>query len=115
MRMVPVILLSVLVLTGICIAGTTGKIAGSVLDAQTGDPLPGANVIVEGTNHGTAADLSGNYTLLNLSPGLYNLRISMIGYQEYVVENVLLRLLIYLMRVYQNMRLLLLNILKQFH
>jgi hypothetical protein len=42
MRMVTIILLSVFFLTGICYAGTTGKIAGSMLDAQTGDPLPGA-------------------------------------------------------------------------
>jgi outer membrane receptor for ferrienterochelin and colicin len=88
MRILPIILLSVFFLTGICYAGTTGKIAGSVLDAQTGDPLPGANVIVEGTNLGAATDLSGNYTVLNLPPGLYNIRISVIGYQEYVVENV---------------------------
>ena len=34
-------------------AGETGKIAGKVTDAETGDPLPGTNVIVAGTNLST--------------------------------------------------------------
>ncbi len=40
-------------------AGTTGKISGKVLDAETNEALPGANVTVEGTNMGDATDLQG--------------------------------------------------------
>lgn len=37
-------------------AATTGKVAGVVSDAETGDALPGANVILEGTSMGAATD-----------------------------------------------------------
>ncbi len=69
-------------------AGTTGKLAGRVIDQETGEPLPGVNVIVEGTTLGAATDLEGNYIVLNLPPGTYNVRAQMIGYQPVVVSNV---------------------------
>ena len=39
------------------------KVSGTVTDANTGDKLVGANVIVEGTEAGTSTDVDGNYTL----------------------------------------------------
>ncbi|MBN1155068.1 carboxypeptidase regulatory-like domain-containing protein [candidate division KSB1 bacterium] len=69
-------------------AGTTGKITGKVTDAQNGDPLPGVNVLVEGTMMGAATDLDGEYIILNVPPGIYSLRATMIGYSASVVENV---------------------------
>ena len=45
-------------------AGTTGKISGKVLDAESGTPLPGVNIILEGTTLGAASDLQGNYIIL---------------------------------------------------
>lgn len=47
-------------------AGTTGKIAGVVKDKETGEPLPGANVIIVGTTYGASANLDGEYVILNL-------------------------------------------------
>ena len=44
---------------GVCIAGTTGKISGKVTDAESGQPFPGVNVFLEGTNYGAATDLEG--------------------------------------------------------
>jgi outer membrane receptor protein involved in Fe transport len=69
-------------------AGITGKIVGRVIDAETGDPLIGANVIVEGTSLGAAADMDGYYMILNVRPGTYSVRAMMIGYQDVVVQNV---------------------------
>lgn len=69
-------------------AGTTGKIAGKVTDAETGEPLPGANIVIEGTNLGAASDLNGNYTILNVPPGVYSVRFRFIGYAEVIVQNV---------------------------
>ena len=51
------------------IAGTTGKISGRVVDFDTGDPLPGVNIQLEGTTLGAASDLYGYYTILNIPPG----------------------------------------------
>ena len=47
-------------------AGNTGKIAGTVKDAQSGEPLVGANVIIKGTTKGAATDENGEeLTLLD--------------------------------------------------
>ena len=63
-------------------AGTTGKIAGEVKDAKTGEPLPGVNVFLDGTAMGGATDLEGYYVILNVPPGKYTLKVVNIGYKE---------------------------------
>ena len=42
-------------------AGQTGKISGTILDRDTGEPVIGANVILENTFFGAAADIEGYY------------------------------------------------------
>jgi len=69
-------------------AGTTGKISGNVTDKSTGEILTGTNIILEGSSSGAASGLDGNYVILNLSPGIYTLRATMIGYKSLVIENV---------------------------
>ncbi len=60
----------------------TGKIVGTVTNASTGEALPGANVIVVGTYLGAATDTDGHFTILNVSPGVYDLQVSVIGYKK---------------------------------
>ncbi|MCF6238362.1 MAG: TonB-dependent receptor, partial [Candidatus Marinimicrobia bacterium] len=62
-------------------AGTTGKIAGLVRDAESGDPLVGCNVIVDGTTYGASVGLDGDYFITGLPPGNYSVTATMIGYQ----------------------------------
>ncbi|MBN2279794.1 MAG: TonB-dependent receptor [Candidatus Marinimicrobia bacterium] len=69
-------------------AATTGKISGTVTDMQTGDPLMGANIIVNEAQMGAAADINGNFIIANIPPGLYTVQISMIGYATQVVREV---------------------------
>jgi outer membrane receptor protein involved in Fe transport len=69
-------------------SGTTGKIAGTVIDKTTGDPLPGVNVIVDGTAFGNVTDLNGNYSILFVPPGIYDVTVSMIGYRKTTISNV---------------------------
>jgi len=73
------LLVSVLVLPFSAFAAN-GIITGKVTDAKTGEALPGANVIIEGTNLGAATDLSGNYVIKNVPPGVYTLKVTYIGY-----------------------------------
>ncbi|MCK5086887.1 MAG: TonB-dependent receptor, partial [Melioribacteraceae bacterium] len=68
-------------------AGSTGKIAGTVTDKETGEPLPFANVFVDGTSLGAASDLDGNYTILNVPPGIYSITASVISYQKVTVTD----------------------------
>jgi outer membrane receptor for ferrienterochelin and colicin len=85
---VPCLYFIFILLSSIAYAGTTGKIAGRVIDAETGDPLPGCNVLIEGTNLGAASNPDGEFFILNIPPGTYTVRASMIGYKPYRVENV---------------------------
>jgi len=70
------------------LAGTTGKISGIVRDAETNDPLPGCNIIIEGTTLGAASNINGEFFILNIPPGIYTVRASMVGYKAYRIENV---------------------------
>jgi len=46
-------------------AGLEGKakIEGSIFDSQNNEPLPGANVVIEGTRYGAATDLKGKFVI----------------------------------------------------
>ncbi len=69
-------------------AGTTGKITGTVIDKETKEPLPGVNIVLEGTTMGAATDENGSYFILNVPPGMYTVVASMIGYQVEKVTQV---------------------------
>lgn len=69
-------------------AGTTGKITGKVTDTKTGELLPFVNITIGGTNLGAATDIDGNYVILNIPPGRYNVKAQYIGYQSVLVENI---------------------------
>ncbi len=69
-------------------AGTTGKIAGKVTDAQTKETLPSVNILVVGTSLGGASDMDGEYFILNVPPGIYQLKASAVGYTPVSVSTV---------------------------
>lgn len=69
--------------------GQTGKISGVVTDAESGDPLPGVNIVLENTEQGAATDANGNYFIINITPGNYSLSASMIGYAKITKTDVL--------------------------
>ncbi|MDH3268536.1 MAG: TonB-dependent receptor, partial [Ignavibacteria bacterium] len=84
-------LLILIILVGFTLstlAGTTGKISGIVRDAETNEPLPGCNIVIEGTELGAASNLDGQFIILNIPPGIYTVRASMVGYKNYVINNV---------------------------
>ena len=66
-------------------AGTTGKISGKVVD-ENDEPLIGCNIIVKGTSYGAATNLEGEYFILNVPPGIYQISASMIGYGTVTIE-----------------------------
>lgn len=70
------------------LAQNSGKIVGTVKDAETGQPLPGANVIIEGTMLGAASDLEGKFVIMRVPPGRYTLVANFIGYQRIYLQNV---------------------------
>ena len=68
------------VIPSIIFSGTTGKITGVVIDSETKSPLPGANVMIDGTGLGAATDTEGNYFIINVPPGVYKVKAMMMGY-----------------------------------
>ncbi len=57
------------------------RIKGVVVDALTGKPLQNANIIIVGSQRGAAADQQGEFVILNVSPGEYTVKATMIGYE----------------------------------
>jgi hypothetical protein len=71
----------------------TQTFRGRVIDAYTELPLPGATVVILGTDplKGTATDRNGEYRIDQLPLGRINVQVSMVGYQGTVLNNLLLR------------------------
>lgn len=68
-----------------------GTIKGTIIDANTNEPLIGASVLIEGTTNGAAADLDGNYTIQNVKPGTYRLVASYVSYNDVHKDEVAVR------------------------
>lgn len=68
--------------------GTTGKIAGRIIDFNTKEPIPGVNVIIEETNLGAATNIEGWYVINNIPPGIYTITVSAVGYQKKQITNI---------------------------
>ncbi|MCF8412629.1 MAG: TonB-dependent receptor [Melioribacteraceae bacterium] len=87
------------VFTQVTFAGETGKIAGTVLDTKTGEPLIGVNIILVSKlengsevkmseTYGAATDINGDYYILNIPPGSYSIKATYIGYTTSVQKDV---------------------------
>jgi len=58
----------------------TGRIAGTVVDAATGEPLPNANVLLADAETGTATDAAGQFTVAPVQAGRHRLVVTYVGY-----------------------------------
>ena len=87
MHIIPRLLL-IIFLSNFLVGQTTGKITGTIKDAETDEVLIGANIILEGTYSGAASDVDGSYYILNVKPGIYSIVVDMIGYKRVKVQNI---------------------------
>ena len=53
-----------------------GSIAGTITDSDTGETIPGVNVIVRGTTFGASTDFDGEYIIRNIRPGDYTIEVA---------------------------------------
>jgi len=67
-------------------AQVDGQIIGKITEAGSNSPLPGAHIIIEGTNRGAASDASGRFSILRVPPGTYTLKATFLGYQDETQE-----------------------------
>lgn len=63
-------------------AQQTGSITGRVTEAATGNPIPGAQIVLEGTRRGTLTNTEGRYVLLNVPEGTREVRVINLGYSS---------------------------------
>ncbi|MDO8550292.1 MAG: TonB-dependent receptor [Ignavibacteria bacterium] len=68
--------------------GQSGKISGKVIDQQSQEPLIGANILIVGTTYGAATDVNGNFSILQVPVGEYNIKASYIGYQGVTIQGI---------------------------
>ncbi len=69
---------------GTSAAFAQGRIQGVVTDANGGDPLPGANIIlVESPTRGASSGVDGSFTIPNVPAGSYTVRATYLGYSSF--------------------------------
>ena len=79
LRRIPLLLLAFLPVISLA----QQSVSGMITDADTGEPLLGVTVLVQGTNKGTVSDFDGNYLIQNLDAGDYVLDVSYTGYSKF--------------------------------
>lgn len=78
------VLIAFFSLITLSVAAQTGIVQGRISDANTNEPIPFANVILQGTTVGASSDLDGNYEITGVKPDLYNVEVSFLGYKSVV-------------------------------
>ncbi|MBN1637573.1 MAG: carboxypeptidase-like regulatory domain-containing protein, partial [Ignavibacteriales bacterium] len=87
-KLIKTILLILLVFTTNLFAQKNGKITGNVIDQETGDPIIGANIMIDGTMLGAASDIDGMFVINAVPEGNYAVTLSCIGYAKKTVTDV---------------------------
>jgi len=64
-----------------------GLVKGRVFNVKNNEPVPFATIQIFETTKGTIADAEGNFSLDNIEPGFYKLRVSAVGYKAYFSES----------------------------
>ena len=65
-----------------------GKLGGKVTDAESKEGLIGANIVILNTDMGAASDVNGDYFILNVTPGTYDVKVSYVGYGDQILRNI---------------------------
>jgi len=64
----------------------SGSIKGHISDAETGNALVGANIVLKGTSFGAVSDIEGNYYIANVPSGSYEVTAMYIGYNNFKTD-----------------------------
>jgi hypothetical protein len=76
----------ILMIMAIQVFSQTGSIKGQIEDSETGEPLIGATVLMQGTTKGAVTDVDGNYIIKEVNAGTYNLVISYVSYEQQILR-----------------------------
>jgi hypothetical protein len=70
------------------ITAQTGKISGTILDSKTGETLPGATALIEGTTKGASADFDGKFIITGVPVGKVTILINYISYNSKKITDI---------------------------
>ncbi len=82
------VVISLLLASSLLLYGQDGKLRGKVTDRESGEPLVGANVIIDGTTLGAATDANGEFVILSVPPAVYSVRATFIGYTPITISSI---------------------------
>lgn len=85
------IILSLILLSFFHSFAQTGKLRGKITDAETGEELIGAAVLVNGTYQGASADLDGNYSISGIAAGTISINCSYISYEPQNITGIVIK------------------------
>lgn len=90
MKQAPIAMLLLLIILALPVQGfaQSGKVVGLVVDKEMGDPIIGANVVIEGTKLGAATDLEGMFIIKAVPVGNYTVKASAVGYATQIFKDV---------------------------
>jgi TonB-dependent receptor len=80
--------IAILILNSAFLWAQNGSIDGKIIDHKSQETIVGANVVIEGTTVGSSTDIDGNFAILNLKPGSYNIVVSFVTYKTQTISNV---------------------------
>ena len=69
-----------------CFGQSANSISGIVTDSTDNSPVPGCSVFINGSSRGTITDAKGVFVLAHIPPGNYDLVVSAIGYETYILN-----------------------------
>ena len=74
-------ILSYLLIMNFVLSQDKKSLQGKIIDSKSKEPLIGANVIIKGTNQGSATNVDGEFFISDLSQSMVSLQVSYIGYK----------------------------------
>ncbi len=90
-RCFPILLLTLILIfaTLTIYAASVGKIKGTVTDSKIGEAIISATIMIEGTTMGARTDFDGNFVIVGVPPGTYNLLFNAVGYESVKMTDVI--------------------------
>ncbi|MCF8304466.1 MAG: carboxypeptidase-like regulatory domain-containing protein [Bacteroidales bacterium] len=86
--------IGIVLTTSMLVFSQSGALQGKVLDKETGEPIPFANIILEQDGNqvaGTTSDFEGNYTIKPLEPAKYDLKATYVGYKPIMISGIVIK------------------------
>ncbi len=83
--------LGLILTTGLLLQAQQGALQGKVIDKDTREPVPFANIILDNNGTqvgGTTSDFDGNYTIKPIPPGKYDLKATFVGYKTVITQGI---------------------------